>query len=305
MNGLYQGLKEGQVNGNYQGLDGGLTVGMFENDAINYDEDARLFITCANLSNNTQKIAINNLVKGLKAGNLWSKFKAIYPIVGANYLSHGINLKDPTIEPQPADLVGTSSKHARFYPTPPETYFSGQWRHNENGAKSIGTLGQAWGYPFFKPNDFPQNDVHVSYYSRTDTLIAGLDMGQTDANYFAFFIRYTGNQFLGVLNGASFASFSNTSGTGFYILSRTASNVFKVYKNHELKANTSIISTTPETQQMYINGAYRASSGTLPILPTDREFCFISLGYGLNDEQAKYFNQIVQQFQITLGRQKL
>ena len=39
--------------------------------------------------------AVNNLVLDLKKYGLWTKMKAIYPIVGGNAWSHKFNLKDP------------------------------------------------------------------------------------------------------------------------------------------------------------------------------------------------------------------
>ena len=49
--------------------------------ASGVDSDASAFITATGLSGTTQKSAITTLVKDLKSSGLWSKMKAVYPMV--------------------------------------------------------------------------------------------------------------------------------------------------------------------------------------------------------------------------------
>jgi hypothetical protein len=63
------------------------------------DPDALRFIEIAEITNSTQAAAVNNLVGGLKANNLWTKMQAIYPFVGGTAYSHKFNLKDPLLYP--------------------------------------------------------------------------------------------------------------------------------------------------------------------------------------------------------------
>ena len=58
--------------------------------ASGVDSDASAFITATGLSGTTQKSAITNLVKDLKSSGLWSKMKAVYPMVtdSRNLLSY-------------------------------------------------------------------------------------------------------------------------------------------------------------------------------------------------------------------------
>jgi hypothetical protein len=53
--------------------------------ASGVDSDASAFITATGLSDTTQKSAITTLVKDLKSSGLWSKMKAVYPMVTDNY----------------------------------------------------------------------------------------------------------------------------------------------------------------------------------------------------------------------------
>ena len=59
------------------------------------DPDAQAFITAAGITNPTQQTAINTLVISLKANGLWTKMKALYPFVGGTATTHKFNLKDP------------------------------------------------------------------------------------------------------------------------------------------------------------------------------------------------------------------
>ena len=79
--------------------------------------DAQKFILAAGITDATQKSAINTLVDDLKTYGIWSKTKAIYPMVGGTATTHKYNLKDPR------DL------DAAF-----RLSFSGGWTHSSNGA---------------------------------------------------------------------------------------------------------------------------------------------------------------------------
>jgi hypothetical protein len=63
------------------------------------DPDAFRFIQIAEIIDNTQIDAINNLVTGLKGSGLWGKMQAIYPFVGGTAFSHKWNLKNTTQYP--------------------------------------------------------------------------------------------------------------------------------------------------------------------------------------------------------------
>ena len=91
-----------------------------------FDPDAQAFITAAAITDPTQQAAINTLVLDLKGYSIWSKFKAIYPIVGGTASSHKYNLKDPR------DL------DAAFRLT-----FATGWTHSANGMLPNGTTAFA------------------------------------------------------------------------------------------------------------------------------------------------------------------
>ena len=57
---------------------------------------ADAFIKAAGITDSTQQTAIKTLVNDLNGYGLWSKMKAIYPMVGGTATSHSYNLKDTT-----------------------------------------------------------------------------------------------------------------------------------------------------------------------------------------------------------------
>jgi len=91
-----------------------------------FDPDAQAFITAAAITDSTQQTAINTLVLGLKADNIWTKLYAIYPIVGGTDSTHKYNLKDP----RNLDVAN-------------RLLFNGGITHSSNGMLFNGTNGWA------------------------------------------------------------------------------------------------------------------------------------------------------------------
>ena len=89
---------------------------------VAYDPDAQAFFTASGLTGATNLTAVNQLVLDLKAANIWTKMKGIYPFVGGTASLHKWNLKDPR------DL------NVAF-----RLVFSGGWIHNSLGIKMNNT----------------------------------------------------------------------------------------------------------------------------------------------------------------------
>ena len=88
--------------------------------------------------------AINELVKGLTAFNLWDKFISLYPYVGRNSVSHSFNLIDPR----------------KWRLT-----FSRTITHNANGITSNGSDG--YGNTGIQINNLSQFNFSMGSYRRT------------------------------------------------------------------------------------------------------------------------------------------
>ena len=182
-----------------------------------FDADAQAFITAAAITDVTQQNAINTLVLALKGYSIWTKFKAIYPIVGGSASSHKYNLKDPR------DL------DAAFRLT-----FAVGWTHSANGMTPNGVT---YANTFFKPSTegLTYNNNHLSYYSKTIAAFDFYDMGSGtvgNTDLLSLWIRRTANT-IGYDSGAfpgNRLTVANLDGRGFYN-NTSPSTTAKIFKN--------------------------------------------------------------------------
>jgi hypothetical protein len=243
------------------------------------DPDAKLFIAAAGITDATQVNAINTLVVSLKVYSIWTKFKAIYPIVGGTASSHAVNLKTP----------GTFNL----------TYGTGV-THSSTGMVGNGTSGYA------DTNLTPStvltlNSTHYGYYSRTDNNSTQVDLGGLSGSLQNFMqIRNANVATFSVHQTAPYTSFANTNSQGFYLANRTASNVFNGWKNGAKVVTTANLSTGLLGINLYLL-AYNLNGAAA--LYSTRQCAFASIGDGLTDTDAANFYTAVQAFQTTLGRQ--
>ena len=245
------------------------------------DPDAQAFITAAAITDPTQQSAINTLVTDLKGYNIWTKFKAIYPIVGGTASSHKFNLKDPR------DL------DAAFRLT-----FATGWTHSNLGMTPLNTFANT----FLNANSIlTQNSTHISYYSRTNSNGTEVEMGGlSGGNQLLLEIRTSNVTYFAVNMSAGYPTYSDTDSRAFYVGNRTASNVINGWKNGVKVASNTTASTTPPNFNLYL-GAYNNGGGTA-LLPTTKQCAFASIGDGLTDTEAANFYTAVQAYQTTLGR---
>ena len=245
------------------------------------DADAQAFISAAGITNLTQASAVNVLVNDLKTYGLWTKMKALYPMVGGTATSHKFNLKDPRDLDAAYRLV-----------------FNGGWVHSSTGAKPNGTTGYA--NSFLAPNAMGQNNIHVSFYSRTDINALSADIGAGSGSSFVDIIpRYIGNGYV-YANTSQGDWFVNPSSTGLYIANRIVAGIVSLFKNNTKVINGTRGSNPPSTYSFYLGAENNTSVSTSY---SSREQAFASIGDGLTDTEATNFYNSVQKFQTTLGRQ--
>lgn len=251
-----------------------------------YDPDAQAFITAAAISDTSQQVAINNLVLSLKSYGVWSKMKAIYPMVGGSAASHKWNLKDP------------QDTNAAF-----RLVFSGGWTHSATGAKPNGA--NAYADTFLTPStSILQNSSHISYYSRTQSIGTEIEIGSAtglnagDAGTLIE-VRTSGTTYYRVSSGTNYISFNDSDSRAFYIANRTASNVVNGWRN-STKAITGATASTGLSTRTFWLGAL--NSQTLGQFYSIKECAFASIGDGLTDAEAANFYTAVQAYQTTLGR---
>jgi hypothetical protein len=245
--------------------------------SVEIDIDAQRFIDSSGITDFTQRIAVNNFVMQLKNSSLWTKFVAIYPIVGGTSNTTKWNLKDP--------VDSDTSYRLTFHGTP---VFA-----------STGVLFPAttdYADTHLSDEALNYNDNSISYYSTTQNTVNGYDMGCDDRsspyNEMAIYNSEDASNWFGYYDFGPKPA--NTK--GLFMLSATASNVSR-YENGVAKNSGGAAPVPGSTGLPILIGTVSGA----PSVGT-RECALASIGYGLTGEEALMFYNIVQNFESTLGR---
>ena len=243
------------------------------------DADANAFLTAAGITDPTISGAICTLVTTLKSQGIWSKLDAIYPMVGGTATTHKFNLKNP------------ADTNAAY-----RLSFVGGWTHSANGALPNGT--NAYADTFWISTQ--QNSASLSFYSRSNTTGLFHEYGSAVGPFTYLLLRFN-NLIYATVNSSSDNTVANTDSRGFYMISRTASNAVKVYKNASTIITGSTASSGIPPYNMIIS-AWRQFPGTI-VRYSNRQCAFATLGTGLNDTESANLYTAIQAFNTTLGRQ--
>lgn len=250
-----------------------------------YDADAQAFITATGISG-TNASAINTLVIDLKAANIWTKMKALYPIIGGTATAHKFNLKDPRDLDAAYRLV-----------------FAGGVTHSSNGFAGNGTNG--WANTFVNPNTlFTSGFASIGVYNRVSGTNSGYFIGTQvgTINYFAIRPQFITN--IRHRNRGSTSVQTNhtvVNEMGFSANSRTSNTLL-----------TSIDNTgTLQTNTTNVTIAY--SGFIIPLLAnnssgaygsySNAQLSFAYISDALTSSELTTLKSINQTYQTTLGRQ--
>jgi hypothetical protein len=260
------------------------THGIIASQLAGFDADAQAFFdrvtTAGGSLSATEKTAVNTLVLDLKSYSIWTKMKAIYPMVGASAAACAQNLKS-------SSFSGT---------------FTSGWTFASTGVTPNGT--SAYMNTGLTLNNTERGNSHISIYSRTNfktTTGVSIDIGAgtvipSQYNYIESY--YSDNNYY--YDNRSYAilgtSVSNSLG---FMLGTTTSDV------RQFKNGTKIASGTKSTSSNAINfniylGARNTDGTATDFSP--RQNAFASIGDGLTDTEAGNFYTAVQAFQTTLSR---
>jgi hypothetical protein len=244
---------------------------------------ADAFIKAAGITDSTQQTAIKTLVNDLNGYGLWSKMKAIYPMVGGTATSHSYNLKDTT----------------KFQIT-----FNGGWTHDSTGALPNGT--NAYGDTQLIPSSvLSQNSTHLSYYSRTNSLSGNtIDIGTSTGSLGSSFRTYIIMSFGGVsysnINSASDIVVNTMTNTSAFVLAYRNNSANFVNQVNSTKQTLTSASGGLTDKSFYIGAFNRNNSADNFSL---RQCAFATIGDGLTDAEASNLYTIIQNYQTTLSRQ--
>ena len=254
------------------------------------DPDAESFLTAAAITDPIISGAINTLVVQMKADNIWTKMKAIYPMVGGSASTHKWNLKDPR------DL------NAAF-----RLQFFGGWTHSSTGALPDGS--NAYANTFLNSSTSLTSSLGISYYSRTNanTGLDQVDLGAiAGSDYLYLCAQYNAsgavNRFFGRCTINTIAvDTANADARGFYYLGKTGNgaNLLTSFKNGVLQNTNTGAGSNPNVNVFLA----AANVNSVASYHTNRQCAFASIGDGLTDTEAANFYTAVQAFQTTLNRQ--
>jgi hypothetical protein len=248
-----------------------------------FDADAQAFFdrvtTAGGTLSVTEQNAVNTLVIALKADGIWTKIKAIYPMVGASAAACSRNLKSDNFN-------GT---------------FSSGWTFASTGAKPNGT--SAFMDTNLPNNTMSQNSLTISTYLRTNFTQATsiCDIACWNSGFgSSIYPRGINNNVLINNNSTTQINLgigSNLNSTGFYVNKRTSSTEVVFQKN-------STQNTVANNSNNLITANYIVSrTGNFNGEYSPRETALVGIGDGLTDTEAINFYTHVQAFQTTLSRQ--
>ena len=267
-----------------------INLGLIGSDDFGFDADATAFFTRVTTAGGTlsatEQLAIDTLVKQMKLDGIWTKMKAIYPMVGASAAACAQNLKS-------SSFTGT---------------FNGGWTFASTGVTPNGTNG------FFDTTFIPSvhfSGVNASFgvYSRTGGAVNAADFGRFSAGgAIITYLSLTSPNNIATWNGGSGYVQGGTgtkNGLGFYNFQRLNSTTINVFENASKVINaTDAFVAYPNSSLPF--GAYLFGGSFSPAsIGSVRQLAFAFIGDSLNDTQAPLFYNSVQSFQTTLSRQVL
>lgn len=232
----------------------------------------------------TEKTAVNNLVLDMKAANIWTAMKAVYPMVGASAAACAQNLIG-------SGFTGT---------------FNGGWTYASTGVTPNGT--NAYMDTFFNPyNQFSGNLASLSYYGRTaigtgsnnGNLIGTEVQGISTGNRFTI-IEYLSGNYISCFGNAPLSELLVGSASitpAFFISSRQSTTNFFGLKNKTTLGTITTLDTTKLPSSNVYVGAINITRYST------NECAFAHIGNGLTISQSNTFCDVVQAFQTTLSRQ--
>jgi len=245
------------------------------------DADAQAFVTAADIQDQVEANAINNLVIGLKADSLWTKMKAVYPFVGGTSTTHKYNLKDPQDTDGAFRLV-----------------FNGGWTHSSTGATPNGTNGYADTKLKVQTNISATSHAYGVYSRTNDT--TGIKVWGGFDSALSLFVQnnFTSPNFI---SGTSSTLISYTANptTGLLIGTRRSATDFQAYRSGVSLGTNTTNTTAVFDGNMYL-GARNNTAGT--DFYSNHQLAFGFLSDGLTDTDATNLNSRVTTFQTALNR---
>jgi hypothetical protein len=280
--------------------------GLTKTPGLVTDFDAINFIEATGLSNETQAVAINNLVLGLKANNLWTKMQAIYPFVGGTAYTHKFNLKDPRDSDNAfrIQFFGAVTHNNLGVSASAAGYGDTKFRPATNFANVTSSLHAS----IYMSAGLANGSIFTDYGTQWNVNIRTLDISpvrigeSTSTNVYAAISAYTNTGYDNIIQTNAAGASTGLNRTGLWAATRTSSTLATAYRRSSVQ-NFTITSTNAFTgvganNNMQLFRSYVDNGAT-----TGGLFTFASLGEGLTTPEIDTLYTLVQAYQTTLGRQ--
>jgi hypothetical protein len=270
----------------------GVISSSLQQSGATFDTDAQTFFTALESDaspttlSNGQKNTVNTFVQAAKAHGYWSKLYAIYPIVGGTASAHKYNLKDPR------DL--DAAYRLTFNSTPTHSATGIAWSGGTN----------AFADTHLVPSSaLTLNSTSLTYYSRTQVLADEVEIGVLNGTGDLFLSAYqnTTSGTRSAINSSTKYNSSTSSVTrGFFTANRVDASNVAVYRSGIQLASQAVASTSLITGfTIYLGAANNSGSVSSP---SSKECAFASIGSGLTPTEITDFNNDIQTYQTSLGR---
>ena len=260
----------------------GSSIGQVDADALAFFQRVDTATSTTDFLTTTEKTAINNLVIGLKVNSLWTKMKAIYPMVGGG--------TGTTAQRQAA--CAQNLKSSSFT----GTFSATGWTYSSTGVLNLGSGKFDTGLNLNIMNSI--NDISYGYYCRNNTISTGSfgwGEGGATSPFNEFWIRYNDSKKYGYLFDNANDGGITLDCRGFNAMSRTASTNKFIQINSSISTFTSASSGTLSSKNFFFGSGSQGGE--------DRENALGFIGDAITSQNMSDFYTAVQTFQTTLSRQ--
>jgi len=247
------------------------------------DPDAQAFLTATGISDNTQELAVNQLVLDLKAAAIWNKMTAVWPFVGGTATTHKYNL----IDPQDTDAAYRMT-------------FNGIFSHGPNGAAAGGTSSD-YGNTHWIPNAQTfTNGVHWSANIYADGGGTNYNMGISQSGDWALINAFIGATDYWQAGTGGYLTHNGDSSFDWVAGTSNGTNFRALYDDGvQVTSDTNGGINTAQTIPAY---AWAVNAGGTPTGSSRDIMNFITIGEYLDATEMSALYTAVTNFNTTLGR---
>lgn len=246
-----------------------------------YDESARkLFYSMNPQPDNARKRLYNNLIKGLKYDNIWSKIDVLQIYAAHSAQASLLNIKAPT-----GIFTATTSGSPTF--TVDRGYTT-----SATGPKYVDS---GWNFASTQIG-VSQNSTHLSIWSRTSGM-SGVFVGAEAGS--ASLWANTDGTFIRINQNSTQENIPTGDTLGYFIWNRSGANAVQVYKNNAtVGSGTTASEGGPSAANVYVGS--RNVSGVASNT-VDGEISVFSVGLSLTSFEAMKLNAHIAAYMKGVG----